>query len=365
MGLNKNQKLNIVAPLLRGLCGKGKNLPRVRFTKGADHSKATVRISLQKSHTPGEILEKLRSAIGSKTDKIAGVEVEDLGGFVIERTAEQAKGRVAGKVAVVTGAAQGFGLEISQSLAKQGAFVVLGDINEEGAKTAAEDICSDYGTRHGTGLYMDVTDQESVREVVNTVIENYGGLDLLVSNAGVLKADSVKTLPVKDFEFVTSVNYKGYFICVQAVASVFALQHQANRDYISDIIQINSKSGLKGSNRNAAYAGGKFGGIGLTQSFALELIEDRIKVNSICPGNFFDGPLWSDPENGLFIQYFRTNKVPGAKTVEDVKKAYEAKVPFRRGCRTEDVMKAIYYLIEQDYETGQALPVTGGQVMLR
>ena len=110
--------------------------------------------------------------------------------------------------------------------------------------------------------------------------------------------------------------------------------------------------------------GSKFGGIGLTQSFALELVEDGIKVNSICPGNFLDGPLWSDPRNGLFVQYLQTGKVPGAKTVDDVRRFYESKVPMGRGCTTADVMKAIYYLIEQAYETGQALPVTGGQVML-
>jgi NAD(P)-dependent dehydrogenase (short-subunit alcohol dehydrogenase family) len=84
--------------------------------------------------------------------------------------------------------------------------------------------------------------------------------------------------------------------------------------YFMDIIQINSKSGLKGSNKNFAYAGGKFGGIGLTQSFALELMPFNIKVNSICPGNFFDGPYGSDPENGLFVQYLNAGKIPGAKT---------------------------------------------------
>ena len=87
-------------------------------------------------------------------------------------------------------------------------------------------------------------------------------------------------------------------------------------------------------------------------------------MNSICPGNFFDGPLWSDPDNGLFAQYQESGKIPGAQTVEDVKRAYESKVPMGRGCTTPDVMKAIYYLIEQKYETGQAVPVTGGQVML-
>jgi NAD(P)-dependent dehydrogenase (short-subunit alcohol dehydrogenase family) len=137
-----------------------------------------------------------------------------------------------------------------------------------------------------------------------------------------------------------------------------------NPSLYMDIIQINSKSGLMGSNRNFAYAGGKFGSIGLTQSFALELIPFGIKVNAVCPGNFFGGPLWSDPKTGLFAQYLKTGKVPGAKTIEEVKKAYEAKVPMNRGCMPRDVVKAIYYLIEQEYETGQALPVTGGQVML-
>ena len=70
------------------------------------------------------------------------------------------------------------------------------------------------------------------------------------------------------------------------------------------------------------------------------------------------------PKNGLFIQYLRAGKVPGAKTIEDVRRAYEAKVPMKRGCTACDVMKAVYYLIEQKYETGQAVPVTGGQVML-
>jgi sorbitol-6-phosphate 2-dehydrogenase len=96
----------------------------------------------------------------------------------------------------------------------------------------------------------------------------------------------------------------------------------------------------------------------------LELIDDGIKVNAICPGNFFDGPLWSDPETGLFVQYLRAGKVPGARTVEEVRRYYEAKVPMGRGCTAADVMKAVYYVISQQYETGQAVPVTGGQIML-
>ncbi len=205
----------------------------------------------------------------------------------------------------MTGAAQGFGLEIAQSLAAEGAHVVLTDINERGAAAAAHDLCQVHGLGRAISLPINVTNGGSVAACIDQVVRTYGGFDLFISNAGVLKAESVKTQSEKDFEFVTDVNYKGYFLCVQKAAPILATQHKAKPDYLSDIIQINSKSGLAGSNRNAAYAGSKFGGIGLTQSFALELVEDGIKVNSICPGNFFDGPLWSDPDNGLFVQYLR------------------------------------------------------------
>lgn len=274
------------------------------------------------------------------------------------------RGRVMGKVAVVTGAAQGFGLEIAQSLAYEGAHVVLADVNAAGAQKAADHVNAGLNKRRAVGLPVNVTDGASVQDMLDAVLRTFGGLDLLISNAGVLRAGSVKTQPEKDFDLVTGVNYKGYFLCVQKTAPLLAIQRLVKPDYWSDIIQINSKSGLQGSNKNGAYAGSKFGGIGLTQSFALELVEDGIKVNAICPGNFFDGPLWSDPNNGLFVQYLRSGKVPGAKTIEDVRKFYEAKVPMGRGCAADDVMKAVYYLIEQKYETGQAVPVTGGQVML-
>ena len=273
-------------------------------------------------------------------------------------------GRADGKIAVVTGAAQGFGLEIAQDLAAQGAHVVLTDVNIDGARSGAAELCARHGRGRATAVEINVTQAASVEAAVHQVVRTYGGLDLLVSNAGVLRAGSVKTQPPDDFAFVTDVNYRGYFHCVQKAAPIMAVQHMAREEYTGDVIQVNSKSGLVGSNRNGAYAGSKFGGIGLTQSFAMELIADGIKVNAVCPGNFFDGPLWSDPETGLFVQYLRTGKVPGAATIEDVRAAYEAKVPMGRGCTAADVMKAIYYLMDQQYETGQALPVTGGQVML-
>ena len=278
--------------------------------------------------------------------------------------AGRAKGAMDGKIAVVTGAAQGFGLEIARGLAGEGAHVVLADINLEGVEAAAAGLVEEFGAGRATGVAMNVTDSACLAGAIHQAVRYYGGFDLFVANAGVLKAGSVKVLPEADFDFVTSVNYKGYFLCVQNAAPIMARQHRAKPNYWSDIVQINSKSGLEGSNKNGAYAGSKFGGIGLTQSFALELVEDGIKVNSVCPGNFFDGPLWSDPEKGLFVQYLHSGKVPGAQTIEDVKHFYEAKVPMGRGCTGPDVLRAIIYLVQQQYETGQALPVTGGQTML-
>ena len=195
-------------------------------------------------------------------------------------------------------------------------------------------------------------------------ILNFGALDAFVSNAGVVRAGGLDVMTPENFEFVTKINYEAYFFCAKAASHIMKIETRHDPDYFADIIQVNSKSGLRGSKANFAYAGGKFGGIGLTQSFALELAPDRVKVNSICPGNYYDGPLWSNPENGLFIQYLNAGKVPGAKTVQDVKDYYLAQVPMRKGCNPVDVCKAILYAIDQTGETGQAIPVTGGQVML-
>jgi rhamnose utilization protein RhaD (predicted bifunctional aldolase and dehydrogenase)/NAD(P)-dependent dehydrogenase (short-subunit alcohol dehydrogenase family) len=273
-------------------------------------------------------------------------------------------GRFHGRVALVTGAAQGFGLAIAADLVAEGGHVVLADLKVTLATDHALELEARFGTGRATAIAMNVMDEQSVADGLHATIERYGGLDLLVSNAGVLRAGSVTSQPLAEFDLVTSVNYRGYFLAVRSTAPILARQHRMKPDYWGDIIEINSKSGLIGSSRNSAYAGSKFGGIGLTQSFALELVDQGIKVNAICPGNFLDGPLWSDPDNGLFLQYLREGKVPGAKTIEDVRRFYETKVPMGRGCTPADVLKAIYYLVAQQYETGQALPVTGGQVML-
>ncbi len=268
-------------------------------------------------------------------------------------------GRLGGKIAIVTGAAQGFGLGIAKELYREGASVVIADLND----ALAAEVAASLGDR-AMSVKVDVSNDESVENMVIETVAAFGGIDLLVSNAGVLKAGGLTEMDVKSFDFVTKINYTGYFLCVKYVSQIMQAQHEAAPEAFYDIVQINSKSGLEGSKKNFAYAGGKFGGIGLTQSFALELVADNIKVNAICPGNYYDGPLWSDPEKGLFVQYLHAGKVPGAKTVEDVKDYYLSKSPIHRGCTPEDVAKAIFYCVEQTFETGQAIPVSGGQVML-
>ncbi len=273
-------------------------------------------------------------------------------------------GRVEGKTIIVTGAAQGFGEGIARELIKQGANIVVADLNEvTGEKTAASfnEIAK---ANKAIFVKTNVADMDSLKNLIKETVVNFGALDTFVSNAGVVRAGDLEAMTPENFEFVTNINYKAYFFCAKVASHVMKIETALDPEYFADIVQINSKSGLVGSKANFAYAGGKFGGIGLTQSFALELAPFRIKVNSICPGNYYDGPLWSDPEKGLFIQYLKAGKAPGAKTVQDVKDYYLSKVPMRKGCNPEDVCKAIMYAIEQTGETGQAIPVTGGQVML-
>ncbi len=275
------------------------------------------------------------------------------------------RGRAENKTIVITGAAQGFGEGIGRCLLQEGANIVIADLNEEAGRVTAEEFNRIAKSNRAFFVKTNVAETASLENLIHETVCHFGAIDCFISNAGVLRAGGLDDMTPENFDFVTKINYSAYFYCTKMVSKVMKLQTKyAYVDYYADIIQINSKSGLQGSKANFAYAGGKFGGIGLTQSFALELAPDRIKVNAICPGNFYEGPLWSDPENGLFVQYLKAGKVPGAKTIEDVKAFYLSKVPMGKGCTPEDVTKGVLYLMEQCGETGQALPITGGQVML-
>jgi len=273
-------------------------------------------------------------------------------------------GRAENKTVIVTGAAQGFGEGIARCLLLEGANIVVADMNETVGLATVGHFNTLAKSNQAIFVKTNVSEIKSLENLIHQTVCNFGAIDSFISNAGVLRAGGLDDMTPEDFDFVTRINYNAYFYCCKVVNRVMKLQTRYSQEYFADIIQINSKSGLRGSKANFAYAGGKFGGIGLTQSFALELAPFRIKVNSICPGNFYDGPLWSDPVNGLFVQYLNAGKVPGAKTIDDVKQFYLAQVPLRKGCSPEDVTKGALYLMEQCGETGQALPITGGQVML-
>ena len=389
----KQQQILDLIPAIRMIISSnslksGSFVPLDRLSE-TDPEKITVRLGRSISVFRGEpkqILEKVqatRDEIGeylfieelgllglssnkSKVEqKLATVRKESRGADLPEHVATpQIKKPLYNKVVAITGAAMGYGEGIARQLFGEGANVVIMDINEEAGRALSVELNRQISPNRAWFVKADVTRLDSMKEAVYETVLEFSGLDVMISNAGVLKAGSIEELEPDEFDFVTRVNYYGYYNCVKAVVPVMKLQNRFSNHNFGDIIQINSKSGLEGSKKNFAYAGSKFAGVGLTQSFALELLGDRIKVNAICPGNYFEGPLWSDPKNGLFVQYLNAGKVPGAKTIEDVKRHYESMVPAGRGCRVEDVIKAIKYVIDQEYETGQAIPVTGGQVML-
>lgn len=298
-------------------------------------------------------------------DQVTFIDQRDVGNFRRKVSQDnENRNNLINKVAIITGGVHGFGAGIAEALYSMTVNVVVADINEETGCTFVTKINNPESTNRAFFVRTDVSDPESVKELINSTVKQFGGLDIMISNAGVLQAEGLAEIEPDTFSITTDINYKGYFHCAKYASEVLKIQNRENPEYFSDIIQINSISDLQGGSRNFAYSGSKYGGIGLTQSFAMELAPHRIKVNSICPGNFYEDPLWSDPHTGLFVHYLKTGKVPGAKSIDDVRKFYEEQIPMKRGSRVEDVLKAIFYVIDQQYETGQSIPVTGGQVML-
>lgn len=259
--------------------------------------------------------------------------------------------RLEGKCAIVTGAAQGLGEAIARRLAVEGCSLIIADVNAEKAEAAASAIVQATGQR-AIGKKVDVTDADACGIMVEEAMAAFGKLDILVANAGILKAGDITEMDPADWRRVLEVNLTGYFLCAQAAARV--MRHRKS----GSIVQINSKSGKKGSFRNGAYAASKFGGIGLTQSIALDLAPDGIRVNAVCPGNLLDGTLW---QNSLFDQYAQTQGM----TPEQVRAKYESQVPLGRGATYDDVSGVVVFLCSDDaaYMTGQAINVTGGQEM--
>lgn len=255
------------------------------------------------------------------------------------------------RVALVTGAGQGLGEALTLRLAAEGYAVAAVDLRLEGAQQVAARAREAHGVG-ALGLQANVTSEADVAAVFARAEAELGPVALLVANAGILHAGETAEFPLEKWRQVLDVNLTGYFLCAREAARLMTPRGRGV------IVQINSKSGKKGSFRNAAYAASKFGGIGLTQSLALELAPHRIRVNAVCPGNLLDSPLWQD---SLYEQYAkRWNLTP-----EEVRRKYEEQVPLGRGCTYDDVANVVLFLASDAgaYMTGQAINVTGGQEM--
>ena len=258
------------------------------------------------------------------------------------------------QIAVITGGGQGLGQALSWRLAHEGCHVLVADLNEQGAVETAEAIVkneTDTG-RRALALKVDVTNEDQVRDMIDRAIAEFGRIDLVVSNAGLLLSGETDQVPLERWQAVINVNLTGYFLTAKHAIRVMQEQKKGA------IVQINSKSGKKGSSKNAAYAASKFGGIGLTQSLALEFAEMGIRINSVCPGNLLDSPLWV---NSLYKQYAKNQGI----TEEQVRQRYIDQVPMKRGCTYDDVANVVVFLAsdQSSYMTGQAINVTGGQEM--
>ncbi|PWH14402.1 MAG: sorbitol-6-phosphate dehydrogenase [Ardenticatenia bacterium] len=261
------------------------------------------------------------------------------------------------RVAVVTGGGQGLGQAICQRLAQEGCDVVVADINAETATRTAAELNAYYQqegrtNRRAIAMRVDVTKEDEVAALVDRTVQEFGRLDIFVANAGILISGETDQFPADKWEAVIRVNLIGYFLCAKHACRVMKQQRSGT------IIQINSKSGKRGSYKNSAYAASKFGGIGLTQSLALEMAEYGVRVNAICPGNLLDSPLWV---GSLYSQYAKKWGI----SEEEVRRKYLEQVPLGRSCTYDDVCNILVYLASDaaSYMTGLAISVTGGQEM--
>jgi len=246
--------------------------------------------------------------------------------------------RLQGKVALVTGGARGIGREISLLFAKEGADIVIGDVNlAEAEKTAAE--IKALG-RKALALPLDVTSFEKVQEAVNKILDNLGKIDILINNAGITKDGLMLRMQDADWDAVINVNLKGTFNCTKAVSRVM-LKQKSGR-----IVNIASIIGIIGNPGQANYAASKAGIIALTKTTAKELASRAIIVNAVAPG---------------FIQTDMTAKLP-----EELKQKMLASIPLAKLGLPQDVANACLFLSSDDaaYITGQVLVVDGGMVMV-
>lgn len=242
-----------------------------------------------------------------------------------------------GQTAIVTGAAQGIGRAIALTLAREGAALVLGDINLSKAQEVAEEI-KGLGGR-ALACKVDVSSPEEAQGLIDSCSKELGRVDILVNNAGVTRDGLVLRMKKEDWDLVLNINLTGTFLCSKAAARPMTKQRQGR------IINIASVVGLMGNAGQANYAASKAGVIGLTKSLAKELASRSVTVNAIAPG---------------FIDTDMTRVLP-----QEVKEAMLRQVPLSRWGTVQDVASCVRFLASAgaSYMTGQIISVNGGMYM--
>ena len=244
---------------------------------------------------------------------------------------------LSGKVALVTGAAQGIGKAIALLLARNGADVVVSDINLDKAQETANEI-QGIG-RRSVAIKVNVADLKDVERMVKAIVEQFGRIDILVNNAGITRDRLILRMTEEDWDAVLDVNLKGTFNCTKAV-----IRHMSKQKG-GKIVSIASVTGEMGNPGQANYAASKAGVIGFTKTIAREFAGRGINVNAIAPG---------------YIQTPMTDAVP-----EKAKEELKRMIPMERLGKPEDVAQAVLFLVSENssYITGQVLNVNGGIYM--
>ena len=256
------------------------------------------------------------------------------------------------KVALVVGGGKSLGAFLCKGLAEAGYRVAVADMDADSAKLTASEIAEVHGAENVMAVQANATQEADVQRMVGAVDDRFGRIDLLVYNAGTATAAKIDQFPLDAWYRSIEVNLTGYFLCAREASKVMIRQNGGR------IIQINSKSGKVGSKHNSGYSAAKFGGVGLTQSLALDLAEHNITVHSLMLGNLLKSPMFQS----LLPQYAKKLGIPE----DQVEQVYIDKVPLKRGCDFQDVLNVLkfYASDEASYCTGQSINITGGQVMV-